>query len=95
MKILHVLDHSVPYLSAYSFRSSCIINRQRQLGINQIVLTSPRHEAFSEECELYDGVEHHRLSWPLFYFLPHPRKVPGIRSKAFVSALTSKILSLA
>lgn len=95
MKILHVLDHSLPYLSAYSFRSSRIISKQRQLGINQIVLTSPRHEAFGEECEIYDGVEHHRLSWPLFHFLPHPRKVPGLRNRAFASALISKIMSLA
>jgi glycogen synthase len=95
MRILHVLDHSLPYLSAYSFRSSSVIGRQRQLGVTPVVLTSPRHEAFGEDGELYDGVKHYRSRWPLFHLLPLPRAVPLVREAAFVSALSARILSLA
>lgn len=95
MRVLHVLDHSLPYLSAYSYRTSCVISRQRQLGVTPLVLTSPRHEAFNEECELFDGVEHYRLRWPLFHFVLFPQSVPGLRDTAFVSALAAGILRLA
>lgn len=49
MKILHILDHSLPLHSGYSFRSENIISCQQQIGLNTAVVTSPKHEAFSKE----------------------------------------------
>lgn len=44
MKILHILDHSVPLHSGYTFRSRNIFAAQKSMGFDPIVLTSPKHE---------------------------------------------------
>ncbi len=62
MKVLHVLDHSLPYFSGYSFRSNYIITMQRRLGLTPFVVTSPKHEDFSEPCEMLNEVEHYPLA---------------------------------
>jgi glycogen(starch) synthase len=95
MKVLHVLDHSLPYLSAYSFRSLYLISQQRQMGITPVVLTSPSHDSFAESCELLQGVQHHRSKWPEFYFLPQPRFIPGLRHEAYIAALAKRIVQVA
>ena len=43
MRILHVLDHYLPYHSGYTFRTDNILRTQRDLGWEPQVLTSPRH----------------------------------------------------
>jgi len=95
MRVLHVLDHSLPYFSGYSFRSSYIINMQRRLGIQPFVVTSPKHEDFKERCEVLGEVEHYRLPWPVFYWLPMPRLVPLLRQAASVAMLAKHIARLA
>jgi PEP-CTERM/exosortase A-associated glycosyltransferase len=95
MKVLHVLDHSLPYLSAYSFRSLYLISQQRQIGITPVVLTSPSHESFDESCEILQGVQHHRSQWPAFYYLPQPRFIPGLQHQAYLAALAKRIVQVA
>lgn len=94
MKVLHVLDHSLPYLSAYSFRSLYLISQQRQLGITPVVLTSPSHESAEVSCEILQGVQHHRSRWPEFYYLPQPRFIPGLRHEAYIAALAKRIIQV-
>lgn len=43
MRILHVLDHSLPLHSGYSFRTLAILREQRALGWETFHLTTPRH----------------------------------------------------
>jgi glycogen synthase len=95
MRILHVLDHSLPYFSGYSFRSSYIINTQRQIGLIPFVVTSPKHENFSASPETLNEVEYHRVRWPGFHFLPAPRQFPLLRHSACISALATEITRLA
>lgn len=45
MKILHILDHSLPLHSGYTFRSQNIFRIQRKRGWDPLILTSPKHEA--------------------------------------------------
>jgi PEP-CTERM/exosortase A-associated glycosyltransferase len=45
MRVLHVLDHSVPLHSGYTFRTLAILREQRRLGIETLQLTSPKHAA--------------------------------------------------
>jgi PEP-CTERM/exosortase A-associated glycosyltransferase len=45
LKILHILDHSLPVHSGYAFRSQNIVREQRSRGWRPIGLTSPKHEA--------------------------------------------------
>ncbi|MEJ2201660.1 MAG: glycosyltransferase, partial [Desulfuromonadaceae bacterium] len=44
MKILHILDHSLPLHSGYTFRSQNLFKAQRKLGYDPVVVTSPKHE---------------------------------------------------
>ena len=60
MKVLHILDHSVPLFSGYSFRSRSIIHAQRALGLNPIVLTSPKQGSTPEDMEEIEGIRYYR-----------------------------------
>lgn len=92
MKILHVLDHSLPYFSGYSFRSNYILRAQQRLGLKPFVVTSPKHEEFTDEIEMIDGVEHHRTHWPPLSKL---QAMPMVRQMACTSALAKEIKRLA
>ena len=60
MRILHVLDHSLPLQSGYVFRTLGILSAQRGFGWNTIQLTSPRYHSGQMEAETIDGWEFHR-----------------------------------
>ena len=45
MKILHVLDHSLPLHSGYTFRTAAILTEQRIRGWETVHLTSPKQDA--------------------------------------------------
>lgn len=55
MRILHVLDHSLPLHSGYSFRTVSILREQRALGWETFHLTTPRHGAGATDQETADG----------------------------------------
>jgi PEP-CTERM/exosortase A-associated glycosyltransferase len=44
MKILHILDHSLPLHSGYTFRSQSLFKAQRKMGYDPVIVTSPKHE---------------------------------------------------
>jgi PEP-CTERM/exosortase A-associated glycosyltransferase len=60
MKILHVLDHSLPIFSGYSFRSSNILQFQKTIGMEPIALTSPKHGREGTESEEIGGIRYFR-----------------------------------
>jgi PEP-CTERM/exosortase A-associated glycosyltransferase len=74
VKILHVLDHSLPIHSGYTFRSSNILQEQENFGWTPIVVTSPKHEQFQGECvagqERIGGLRHYRCPGGIFSKLP-------------------------
>jgi PEP-CTERM/exosortase A-associated glycosyltransferase len=45
MRILHILDHSLPLQSGYVYRTLGIVNQQRALGWEPVLLTSGKHHA--------------------------------------------------
>jgi PEP-CTERM/exosortase A-associated glycosyltransferase len=59
-RVLHVLDHSQPHRSGYAMRSSSILQFQRQLGLEPVVLTSPKHGPAAAVREEIGGIAHHR-----------------------------------
>lgn len=61
MRILHVLDISVPMLAGYTARSVNIVNSQRNIGLEPVVLTSVRHDN-PNGCSMQeiDGVRYYR-----------------------------------
>jgi PEP-CTERM/exosortase A-associated glycosyltransferase len=60
MKVLHVLDHSLPVASGYSYRSRSVVAFQKRLGLEPVVLTSPKHGSEYDEREVRDGIPHYR-----------------------------------
>ena len=55
MRILHVLDHSIPLQSGYTFRTLSILREQRALGWETYHLTSPKHARPFVPQEEIDG----------------------------------------
>ena len=62
MRILHILDHSLPSHSGYSFRTLAILREQRARGWETLQLTTPRHGSASAEVEDIDGWQFHRTA---------------------------------
>ncbi len=60
MRILHVLDHSLPVQSGYTFRSAAIIREQRRLGWQTVQVTGPKHGAQTAAMESVDGIDYWR-----------------------------------
>ena len=60
LRILHILDHSVPLHSGYTFRTLAILREQRRLGWQTFHLTSPKHGAASSKKDDVEGWTFHR-----------------------------------
>ena len=63
MRILHVLDHSLPLHSGYAFRTAAILREQHRLGLETLQLTTPRQNDADAMEEDADGL--HFLRTPL------------------------------
>ena len=64
MRVLHVLDHSLPLHSGYTFRTRAILKAQEAAGIEVRAITSQRHNAeaeWDEAQEEFDGLTFHRI----------------------------------
>ena len=62
-RILHVLDHSLPLHSGYTFRTRAILKAQEAAGLEVRGITGQRHQLEAptdEECETEDGLIFHR-----------------------------------
>lgn len=59
-RILHILDHSLPLHSGYTFRTAAILREQRRLGWETLHLTTPKHVAPSALEEEIDGWRFYR-----------------------------------
>lgn len=60
MKILHILDHSIPLQSGYTFRTRAIIEQQRSLGWDTAQVTSSKHKSGGPGVEEVDGLRFYR-----------------------------------
>jgi PEP-CTERM/exosortase A-associated glycosyltransferase len=61
-RVLHVLDHSLPLHSGYTFRTRAILKAQQALGIEVMGVTGLRHHAGGPPVEEADGLTFHRTS---------------------------------
>lgn len=64
MRILHILDHSLPLHSGYAFRTVAILREQRALGYETLHLTTPRQNAGAALFEDVDEWRFHRTPLP-------------------------------
>ena len=56
MRILHVLDHSAPLHSGYTFRTLSILREQRALGWETVQLTTPKQGPGTARQESVEGL---------------------------------------
>jgi PEP-CTERM/exosortase A-associated glycosyltransferase len=64
MLILHVLDHSIPLQSGYTFRTLAILKEQRAFGWETAHLTSAKQRPEGGDEEHVDGWHFHRTHVP-------------------------------
>lgn len=55
MRILHILDHSIPLHSGYTFRTRSILEQQQRRGWDPVCLTGTKHTAEYVPEEVVDG----------------------------------------
>jgi glycogen(starch) synthase len=60
LRILHVLDHSIPLHSGYAFRTVAILREQRARGWTTVQLTTPKQGPSAAREERVDGWTFHR-----------------------------------
>ena len=60
LRILHVLDHSTPLHSGYTFRTLSILREQHSLGWETVHLTSPKQGPTAELQDEVDGLTFYR-----------------------------------
>jgi len=79
MKVLHILDLSLPKICGYSSRSDAIIRNQRHLGIETCQMTCQVYDMHDQLKEDVDGIEYYRTNastsflrkLPLIGYLDH------------------------
>ncbi len=90
VRVLHVLDHSIPLHSGYTFRTLSLLREQRKLGWLTFHLTSPKHTSPFVAEEDVDG-------WH-FYRTPPAKpavRLPGLNEWALVSQIEKRLLQVA
>ncbi len=70
MKILHILDHYKPHFSGYVFRTSYILKYQRELGLDPVVVTSPKQGDVKTDMQEMDNVRIYHTRQNNFGVLP-------------------------
>jgi len=91
MRILHVLDHSIPLHSGYTFRTAAILREQRKLGWDTHHVTGVKHTAPGPLVEEVDGLIFHRTPWSPGAL----EQVPVLRERAQMRALEQRLLEVA
>ncbi|GAB3248705.1 glycosyltransferase WbuB [Chitinimonas naiadis] len=91
LRILHVLDHSIPLHSGYTFRSLSILREQRKLGWDTRHLTSPKQVGCEVLEEEVDG-------WHFFRTQANRSrlaKLPVVGELALMRQLEQRLLQVA
>ncbi|HEY6868119.1 MAG TPA: TIGR04063 family PEP-CTERM/XrtA system glycosyltransferase [Novosphingobium sp.] len=88
MRVLHVLDHSLPLHSGYTFRTRAILKAQEGLGLEVRGITGQRHAGRYGEVEVAEGLTFHRTPG-------QPSGPPLLREWREVGALAAAIGRLA
>jgi PEP-CTERM/exosortase A-associated glycosyltransferase len=90
MKVLHVLDHSIPLHSGYTFRTRSILREQRALGWETFHVTGSKQEGCKVLEETVDGLH--------FYRTPSSSgllsRLPILNQKDVVDGLTKRLIEI-
>jgi glycogen synthase len=87
LKILHILDHSLPLQSGYSFRTIGILTAQRLRGWGTAQMTTPKQYRFDGAVDQVDGWTFHRTQQPS----AASQKVPVVRELCQMQATRRRL----
>ena len=88
IRVLHVLDHSLPLHSGYTFRTRAIMTAQARSGLDVRGITGLRHLAAGPAREQAEGLTFHRTAGAA-------HGLPGLREWRELNLLADAIVSLA
>jgi len=91
IRILHVLDHSIPLHSGYTFRTRSILREQRALGWQTFHVTGPKQGPAPAPRETVDGLEFYRTTPPQTLMA----RLPVLNQVAVINALAARLLEVA
>lgn len=90
MRILHILDHSIPLHSGYTFRTAALLREQRARGWETFHLTSPKQGLSDGLMEDVEGLKFFRTP-----ATPNARRVPVVDELQLVHRLASRLREVA
>ena len=96
LRVLHVLDHSIPLHSGYTFRTLSLLREQRKLGWETHHITSPKHGA-GLNGKGADATEETVDGWH-FFRTPVPaggRSLPGLGELKLMRQLEARLQAVA
>jgi len=87
MRILHVLDHSIPLHSGYTFRTRAILEQQRAQGFETFHVTSAKHKGPDVLVEEVDGFRFYRTAQPKSFF----SSLPVLNQFSVINTLAERV----
>lgn len=93
MHVLHVLDHSIPLQSGYTFRTKAILKEQRALDWKTTQVTGPKHNQGQTvpAIEQVDGLQFYRCQESKGFVA----NLPAIGQWSVIRVLTKRVLEVA
>jgi len=90
MRILHILDHSIPLHSGYTFRTLSILKAQRALGWETFHVTGTKQGGFDQVEEDVDGWHFYRTRDSISLV----SKLPVLNQLAVINSLATRLRSV-
>jgi PEP-CTERM/exosortase A-associated glycosyltransferase len=90
LRILHVLDHSIPLHSGYTFRTLAILREQHKLGWDTFHLTSPKQLGCVADEEMVEGLHFYRTRERAA-----PQRIAGLAELALMRRLELRLEQVA
>ncbi len=90
LRILHILDHSLPVHSGYTFRTRAIVEHQRARGWDTYHVTSAKHPLDGNAEEEVDGLRFFRSRKPT----GPAARIPVVNQWAIVRTLEARVEEL-
>jgi PEP-CTERM/exosortase A-associated glycosyltransferase len=91
VRILHILDHSIPLHSGYTFRTLSILKQQRALGFETAHITSPKQGPCAVSEENIDGWHFFRTPEVASLF----SKAPALKQLTVINCLAGRLAEAA
>lgn len=90
MRVLHVLDHSIPLHSGYTFRTASILREQRAMGWETFHVTGSKQHSGAQLEETVDGLHFYRTA-PSTGALA---KLPILNQKEVIDGLEKRLAEI-